>query len=172
MRYPTIELRVADSCTDINDAVAIAALFRCLVRALDRDRYLNAGVDTFVRAITLENKWRAQRYGVSATFIDPFRRQQMAIDSWLKEVFDFIAEDISFFDCGLEVSHLSHIVVSGTSADRQDGIYTNMLAAGYDAEKAIMAVIDWVATKTCAVDGQSTKPSRSIQRPGNPNTSV
>ena len=51
-RNPTIELRVADSCTRLDDAVAIAALFRCLVRALDRDRALNAGFDRVGRAIT------------------------------------------------------------------------------------------------------------------------
>ena len=69
---PTIELRVADSCTRLDDAIAIAALFRCLVRALDRDRALNAGFDRVGRAITAENKWHAQRYGIAATFVDPF----------------------------------------------------------------------------------------------------
>ena len=50
---PTVELRVADSCTRLDDAVAIAALFRCLVRALDRDRAFNAGFDRVGRAITV-----------------------------------------------------------------------------------------------------------------------
>ena len=74
---PTVELRVADSCTRLDDAVAIAALFRCLVRALDRDRALNAGFDRVGRAITEENKWHAQRYGIAATFIDPFSRSRL-----------------------------------------------------------------------------------------------
>ena len=52
LNYPTIELRVADSCTRLDDAVAIAALFRCLVRALDRDRAINAGFDRVGRAIS------------------------------------------------------------------------------------------------------------------------
>ena len=55
-RYPTIELRVADSCTRLDDALAIVALFRCLVRALDRDSGRNAGFDRVARAITAENK--------------------------------------------------------------------------------------------------------------------
>ena len=55
---------MADSCTRLDDAVAIAALFRCLVRALDRDRGLNAGFDRVGRAISKENKWHAQRYGI------------------------------------------------------------------------------------------------------------
>ena len=68
LNNPTIELRVADSCTRLDDAIAIAALFRCLVRALDRDRALNAGFDRVGRAITQENKWHAQRYGISRNF--------------------------------------------------------------------------------------------------------
>ena len=74
---PTVELRVADSCTQLDDAVAIAALFRCLVRALDRDRSLNSGFDRVGRAITMENKWHAQRYGIAATFVDPFARSPL-----------------------------------------------------------------------------------------------
>src|SRR3974377_648833 len=68
---PTIRLRVADSCTRLDDTMAIAALFRCLVRALDRDRALNAGFDRVGRAISKENKWRAQRYGIAAPFVEP-----------------------------------------------------------------------------------------------------
>ena len=81
---PTVELRVADSCTRLDDAIAIAALFRCLVRALDRDRALNAGFDRVGRAITQENKWHAQRYGVAATFVDPFARSPLTLKQWLQ----------------------------------------------------------------------------------------
>jgi carboxylate-amine ligase len=52
LSFPTVELRGADSCTRLDDALAIAALFRCLVRALDRDRALNSGFDRVGRAIT------------------------------------------------------------------------------------------------------------------------
>src|SRR5262249_25902 len=68
LNNPTIELRVGDSCPRLDVAVAVAALFRCLVRALDRDRALNAGFGRVGRAITQENKWHAQRYGIGATF--------------------------------------------------------------------------------------------------------
>ena len=96
---PTIELRVADSCTRLDDAIAIAALFRCLVRALDRDRALNAGFDRVGRAITQENKWHAQRYGIAATFVDPFARSPLTVKQWLDQVLDFIAEDVDALGC-------------------------------------------------------------------------
>ena len=99
LNNPTIELRVADSCTRLDDAVAIAALFRCLVRALDRDRALNAGFDRVGRAITQENKWHAQRYGIAATFVDPFSRSPLTLAQWLDQVLDFIAEDVDALGC-------------------------------------------------------------------------
>ena len=110
---PTVELRVADSCTRLDDAVAIAALFRCLVRALDRDRALNAGFDRVGRAITQENKWHAQRYGIAATFVDPFSRSPLTVKQWLDQVLDFIAEDIEALGCAAEIKHLHRIVGRG-----------------------------------------------------------
>src|SRR5262249_52600183 len=130
LNNPTIELRVADSCTRLDDAVAVAALFRCLVRALDRDRALNAGFDRVGRAITQENKWHAQRYGIRATFIEPFSRSPLTLVQWLDQVTDFVAEDVDVFRCAQEIRHLSAIANHGTSADRQIEIFSKATASG------------------------------------------
>jgi carboxylate-amine ligase len=148
---PTIELRVADSCTRLDDALAIAALFRCLVRALDRDRGINAGFDRVGRAITVENKWHAQRYGIAATFIDPFSRAPMSARDWLGRVRQFIAGDIAAFGCAAEIEHLDGILTEGTSADRQIDIFTKTKAAGRKRLTAVKDVIDWAARETRAV---------------------
>ncbi|HET7848040.1 MAG TPA: carboxylate-amine ligase [Pseudolabrys sp.] len=145
---PTIELRVADTCTQLDDAVAIAALFRCLVRALDRDRALNSGFDRVGRAITAENKWHAQRYGVRAIFVDPFARSPRTVKEWLDEVFDFIAGDIVTFSCEREMARLQRIVAEGTSADRQMAVFEKSRSAGRQRLKALKAVVDWAATET------------------------
>jgi len=152
LRNPTIELRVADSCTRLDDALAVAALFRCLVRALDRDRALNAGFDRVGRAITQENKWHAQRYGIRATFIEPFSRSPLTLVQWLDQVMDFIAEDIDAFDCANEIRHLHSIATNGTSADRQIEIFSKALVAGRRRLTALKQVIDWVAGETQAPD--------------------
>ena len=55
---------MADSCTRLDDTIAIAALYRCLVRRLSLDTTLNAGQIGASRAINDENGWRAQRYGI------------------------------------------------------------------------------------------------------------
>jgi glutamate---cysteine ligase / carboxylate-amine ligase len=152
LRNPTIELRVADSCTRLDDALAVAALFRCLVRALDRDRALNAGFDRVGRAITQENKWHAQRYGIRATFIEPFSRSPLTLVQWLDQVIDFIAEDIDAFDCANEIRHLHSIATNGTSADRQIEIFSKALVTGRRRLTALKQVIDWVAGETQAPD--------------------
>jgi carboxylate-amine ligase len=153
---PTIELRVADSCTRLDDALAIAALFRCLVRALDRDRAVNAGFDRVGRAITAENKWHAQRHGIAATFVDPFSRAPVTIRQWLGQLRQFIAEDVAAFGCVAEIEHLDSILTQGTSADRQINIFTTAKAAGRRRLTAIKDVIDWAAGETQAVGASNT----------------
>jgi glutamate---cysteine ligase / carboxylate-amine ligase len=148
---PTIELRVADSCTRLDDAVAIAALFRCLVRALDRDREINAGFDRLGRAITQENKWHAQRYGIAATFIDPFARDPLDIRDWLDDVLALIADDVAALGCASEIKHLDTIVSGGTSASEQVNLFAKSRAAGRERLTAIHDVIDWAAAETQAV---------------------
>jgi len=150
LNNPTIELRVADSCTRLDDAIAIAALFRCLVRALDRDRALNAGFDRVGRAITQENKWHAQRYGIGATFIEPFSRSPLTLVQWLDQVIDFIAGDIEALGCAQEIRHLHAIAAHGTSADRQIDIFSKARAAGRRRLTALKEVIDWAAAETQA----------------------
>jgi carboxylate-amine ligase len=149
--YPTIELRVADSCTRLDDAVAIAALFRCLVRALDRNRDINAGFDRVGHAITQENKWHAQRHGIAATFVDPFARTPMSAESWLGQIRAFIADDIAAFDCAAEIARLDRILAAGTSGDRQIDIFTRAKTAGKRRLTALKEAIDWVAAETMAV---------------------
>jgi len=156
MRYPTLELRIADSCTRLDDTLAIAALFSCLVRALDNDRALNAGFDRVGRAITVENKWHAQRYGVHAVFIDPFRRSPISAAEWLAEVMDFIEEDIVALGCRREVARVASIVAEGSSADEQIRIYQAARTAGRQRITALKEVVDWVAAETLA----GAKPGR------------
>jgi carboxylate-amine ligase len=120
------------------------------VRALDRDRALNAGFDRVGRAITEENKWHAQRYGVTATFVDPFRRQPINTTDWLNEVLDFIDQDIDALRHKDEIQRLQQIIRDGTSADRQIAIYQQARAGGRQRLSALKDVVDWAAAETQA----------------------
>jgi carboxylate-amine ligase len=66
---PTLELRAPDTCTMVEDGLAIAALYRTIARHLCINRWRNADLDAVQRALIVENKWRAQRYGVQGTFV-------------------------------------------------------------------------------------------------------
>ena len=151
LNYPTVELRVGDTCTRLDDAIAVAALFRCLVRALSRDREHNAGFDRVGRAITMENKWRAQRYGAAASFVDPFTRTPLTATDWLAAVKRAVADDIAAFGCAAEFARLDDILAKGTSADQQMDIYTIARAAGRGRLTALKEVVDWAGAETKSV---------------------
>ena len=150
LAHPTIELRVADSCTRLADALAIAALFRCLVRALDADPALNAGFDRVGRAITAENKWHAQRHGLGATFVDPFSRAPLDAATWLASVRTIVAPHAAALGCNGTLAQLDTILAEGTSADRQIAVYRAARDAGGQRLTAVKEVIDWAATETLA----------------------
>ncbi|MBV9347394.1 MAG: carboxylate-amine ligase [Pseudolabrys sp.] len=148
--YPTVELRVADSVTRLDDAIAIAALFRCLVRGLDRNREVNAGFDRVARAITAENKWRAQRHGIEATFVEPMRRAPITAKDWLEETFAFVREDAAALQCEREIAHLHRIISVGTSADAQIAAFEKARKKGKGLT-ALKPVVDWLAQETANV---------------------
>ena len=146
-RFPTLELRVADSCTRLDDTLAIAALYRCLVRHLDRHRTRNRGLTSVARAIASENMWRAQRRGVHASFIDeagtvvPFAEH-------LEAILADIAEDAEALGCALEVAKTREIASDGTSADRQLAVFAEARAGGSGQGDALAAVVEWMARAT------------------------
>lgn len=147
-QHPTLELRVADSCTRVEDSVAIAALYRCLVRRLDRDRTLNAGMAASSRAIVLENLWRAQRYGVHAGLVDEHGPAMQPFEDALERTLALIAEDADALGCEVELDGLRDIVARGASADSQLAIFEEARARLRDTGKALGAVVDWLVAET------------------------
>ncbi len=148
VRYPTLELRVADSCTRLDDTLAIAALYRCLVRLADRRPDLNRGMTGASRAIAAENMWRAQRDGVHAEIIEEEPGTATPFASYLEATLALVAEDAHALGCEREVARLRSIVAEGTSADRQLSIFADARARGLAGSDALGAVVDWLAETT------------------------
>ena len=113
--HPTLELRAPDSCTRVEDSIAIAALYRTLVHHLHVNRGRHSDLDPVARAIIVENKWQAQRHGVHATFVD--RRGGIPVAQMLEEVIAQTAPDAAALGCTAEVERCRAIVSGGTSAD-------------------------------------------------------
>ncbi|MGL4441197.1 MAG: carboxylate-amine ligase, partial [Bosea sp. (in: a-proteobacteria)] len=91
-QHPTLELRVADSCTRLEDTLGIASLYRSLVRHLDLDPNYNARMSASSRAITAENIWRAQRYGIHAGLVDENTASMLPIADVLEATIDLVAD--------------------------------------------------------------------------------
>jgi carboxylate-amine ligase len=142
--HPTLELRAPDCCTLIEDSIAIAALYRTLVRHLFRNPCCNADIDAVGHAIAVENKWRAQRYGVSGTFVT--RHGAVAVAELLDRVIDDTAADADALDCTAEIRRCRAIAGTGTSADTQLAVFE--ANNGANREAALGAVTDWIARAT------------------------
>ncbi len=148
IHYPTLELRVADSCTHLDDALAIAALYRCLVKLAVRRPKLNRGLTGAARAITAENLWRAQRDGVQATFIDAASGATVPCALQLEAVTELVAEDAEALGCAALLDRTRTIAATGTSADLQRAVFAETQARTGNATDALRAVVDWIAATT------------------------
>lgn len=149
-RYPTLEMRVTDVCTSIDDAVAIAALYMSLLSMLYRTRLSNQRWRIYSRMLINENVWRAQRYGISDSLIDFAKGQLVPYPDLLEEIIELVADDADELGCRAEVEHARVIVARGTSADRQLAIYHSSLESGASDEEALRNVVDFLIEETVA----------------------
>ena len=132
-------------CTLVEDSIAIAALYRSLARRLVRNPWLNCDINAVTRAIVVENKWRAQRYGVHGTFVGD--NGAITVAEMLEQVVDETSADAEALGCLAEVQRCRTIVGSGTSADAQMAVFEEHGKTEGRA-RALRAVTDWLAATT------------------------
>jgi glutamate---cysteine ligase / carboxylate-amine ligase len=149
-RFPTLEMRVTDVCTRLDDALTVAALFQCLCRMLFRLRRNNQSWRTYPVFLLEENRWRAQRYGVEGTLFDFGKGELAPIAGLLEEILELVREDAAALGCQAEVARAREIVANGTSADRQLACLREALARGATREEALRAVVDHLIAETSA----------------------
>lgn len=148
MSHPTIELRITDCCTSVDDAVAIASLYRCLVRRVFLDEALHTGMDPVGRALVEENGWRAQRYGAGGSYIDIETRKARSFRDWLEAVLALVAQDATALGVETELAHTRRIVERGTSAHRQIAVHDAARGAGLAPRAALREVVRWLMVST------------------------
>lgn len=147
-RFPTLETRIMDVCTRLDDAIALAALLVCIMRMLYRLRTKNQRWRIYSRMLVNENRWRAMRYSFDEGLIDFARGTIVPFDQLLDEVLDLTYEDARALDCEAEVASVRDILSRGTSAHRQLKAHELALAAGSTHEQALEAVVDTLITDT------------------------
>ena len=147
--YPTIELRVCDVCTRIDDAMAIVALYACLIRKFMRTETAGLFVrDDVLTEIISENRFQAQRFGIFAFLADPNDSKRTDIDDVLARLVDELHDDAEALDCVGDLQHARTIVKNGTSADRQLDLYRLQLLNGKSSHVALCEVVDAAVCET------------------------
>ena len=149
-RFPTLELRITDVCTRLEDGLAIGALYVCLCRMLYRLRRANQSWRTYPVFLLEENRWRAQRYGVAGSMFDFGKGELVPVAELLEEMLVLVAEDADALDCRDEVARARRIAAEGTSADRQLAIYKREREAGAESAQAFNALVDNLVRETVA----------------------
>ena len=148
--YPTVEMRICDICTRIEDAVCIAAIYASLIRRLlrlDREGALPPEPATEIIA---ENRWLAQRYGVLGFLGDMRGGGRMDIEDYASGLIEELADDARALGCEEELRHALSIIHNGTSADRQIDLFRLRRVEGDTDAQALRSVTDMVVAETRA----------------------
>ena len=148
LAHPTLELRICDSCTRVEDSLAIAGLYRCLVDTLLHRKTLGEPHGQHTRRLIDENRWLAKRHGLEAGFLlatgdgpEPARVQ-------LASLLALVAESGQRLGCERELARVAAIASEGTSAHRQRDLHQQSLAAGDTPTQALCTAIDWLVDTT------------------------
>jgi glutamate---cysteine ligase / carboxylate-amine ligase len=149
-RYPTLEMRVMDCCTSIDDAMCLAALVVCLARRLYRLRQANQSWRLYPNVLIAENRWRAMRYSFDEKLLDLARGELMPFSTLSEELIALVAEDADVLGCKREIEHIRTILARGTSAHRQLRTFQDARAAGATPREALQAVVDFLIRETAA----------------------
>jgi carboxylate-amine ligase len=148
LRFPTLELRIPDVCTRLDDGIAIAAIYRCLLRMLWRLKRANQRWRRYAAMLINENRWRAQRYGIDEGLVDFGKGRIVPYVDLLEELLHLLAEDAEALGCRAEVASARDILKRGTSAHRQLAAYQAALANGAGKDEALKAVVDMLIAET------------------------
>jgi len=147
-RFPTIEMRITDVATRVDDGVAIAATFQSFVAMLISLKRRNQRWRQYLPALISENRWLAQRHGVDGTLIDFGRREAVPFRDLVEEIIALTREEAETLGCLDEVDRIRSIAAEGTSADRQVAVYERALTDGSSEKIALRAVVDHLIEET------------------------
>jgi carboxylate-amine ligase len=157
--YPTIEFRICDACTRVDEAVCIAAIVQALAYKLWKLRRDNLMWREYSSRLIEENKWRAMRFGLSGKLIDFGRRQEQPAPVLIRELVEwFIGDVVDELGTRREVEYVYRILDEGSSADRQ--------LATFERTGSLEAVVDQLIAET-AEQGLADQPvtAAAVARP-------
>lgn len=123
-KFPTLEFRICDVCTRVDEAVCIAAIFQAIIAKLWKLRRDNLTFRVYPTALIDENKWRAVRYGLDGKLLDLGKEMEVPARELIHELIDWFLRDV-IDDLGIrqEINYANKILDEGSSADRQVEVF-------------------------------------------------
>ena len=138
--FDTLEVRVCDAQTRVDDTLAIAALIQAVIAKLHKLLHQNITFRVYRRRLLDENRWRASRYGIDGKLIDFGKETEVETRSLLNELLDFVSTEVNELGTGNEMAHIERIMREGTGADRQ--------LAVWERTQDMKAVVDQIVAET------------------------
>jgi carboxylate-amine ligase len=139
--YPTLEFRICDVCTRVDEAVCVAAIFQALIYKLWKMRRDNITFRVYSPALIEENKWRAVRYGLDGKLIDFGKQADLPARELIREMIEwFLGDVMDELGSRKEIEYAYRILEEGSSADRQ--------LATFRRTGSLQAVVDQLITET------------------------
>ena len=138
--FDTIEFRICDAQSRVDDTIALAALMQAVVVKLHKLLRQNVSFRIYRRRVIDENRWRASRYGLDGKLIDFGRRKEVETRSLIHEILEFVAPELEELGSESEIAHIETILREGTGADRQ--------LAAWEQTRDMKAVVDQIVAET------------------------
>jgi carboxylate-amine ligase len=138
--FPTLEFRVCDMPTRLEETICLAALMQAICAKLMSLRARNLGFRKYMPALIAENKWRAIRYGLDGNLIDFGKQAEVPMRDLALELVEFVDDVVDDLGSRRAVDYVHTILAEGTSADRQLRVFHN----GGDTR----AVVELLAAET------------------------
>jgi glutamate---cysteine ligase / carboxylate-amine ligase len=155
----TLEVRICDICTSLDEAVAVAALIQSLVAKLIKLRNQNMSWRIYENRFIDENKWRAVRYGIDGKLIDFGAETEVPMRFLAQELLEFVDDVLDELGSRTEISYIKTIADEGTSADRQLRVYRRAVNGGAEHRDALFAVVDHLIKETSEGWQKSAPPN-------------
>jgi carboxylate-amine ligase len=138
--FDTLEVRVCDAQSRVDDTLAMAALIQAVIAKLYKLLRHNTTFRVYRRRLLDENRWRASRYGIEGRLIDFGREAEVETRSLLNELLEFVSTEVDELGSKREMAHIERIMREGTGADRQ--------LAAFQRTNDLKAVVDQIVAET------------------------
>src|SRR2546429_4667803 len=138
--FDTLEMRVCDAQSRVDDTLAITALAQAMIARLYKLLRQNITFRVYRRRLLDENRWRASRYGLDGKLIDFGKETEVETRSLINELLEFVSTEVDELGSQREMAHIERIMREGTGADRQ--------LAAFARTQDMKAVVDQIVTET------------------------